>query len=118
MELYLSRGSTRLRGTIMLYLKAPIALALTAVSWGVLIVLQPGVVVGVLCLLGLVAGAMLTAFCVQHDANHGAYFKQRRWNHLVGWSTDALLGFSSYGIGLGGLWTESCSTRFCSGATR
>lgn len=26
-ELYLSRGSTRLRGTIMLYLKAPIALA-------------------------------------------------------------------------------------------
>ena len=39
---------------------------------------------------------MLTAFCVQHDANHGSYFKQRRWNHLVGWSTDSLLGFSSY----------------------
>ena len=38
----------------------------------------------------------LTAFCVQHDANHGAYFKQRRWNHLVGWSADSLLGFSSY----------------------
>jgi linoleoyl-CoA desaturase len=95
-ELYLSRGSTRLRGKIMLYVKAPIALALTAVSWGVLIVLHPGVVVGALCLVGLVAGAMLAAFCVQHDANHGAYFKQRRWNHLVGWSTDALLGFSSY----------------------
>ena len=95
-ELHLSRGSTRLRGTIMLYVKAPIALALTAVSWGVLIVLHPGVVVGALCLVGLVAGAMLTAFCVQHDANHGAYFKRRRWNHLVGWSTDALLGFSSY----------------------
>ena len=31
-----------------------------------------------------------------HDANHGAYFKQRRWNHLVGWSSDLLLGFSSY----------------------
>lgn len=39
---------------------------------------------------------MLTAFCVQHDANHGAYFKQRRLNHLVAWSPDALLGFSSY----------------------
>ena len=39
---------------------------------------------------------MLTAFCVQHDANHGAYFRQRRYNHLVGWSADVLLGFSSY----------------------
>ena len=39
---------------------------------------------------------MLTAFSVQHDANHGAYFRSRSWNHLLGWSTDALLGFSSY----------------------
>ena len=49
-----------------------------------------------LCLLGLVVGATLIAFCVQHDANHGAYFRQRRYNHLVGWSADVLLGFSSY----------------------
>ncbi len=42
------------------------------------------------------AGTTLIAFCVQHDANHSAYFKHRRWNHLVGWSADALLGFSSY----------------------
>lgn len=95
-EAYLGRGSTRLRGAIHLYAKAPIALALTAVSWSVLIFVQPGVIVGLLCLVGLVLGAMLTAFCVQHDANHGSYFKQRRWNHLVGWSTDSLLGFSSY----------------------
>ena len=34
-EAYLARGSTRLRGAILLYAKAPIALALTAVSWSV-----------------------------------------------------------------------------------
>jgi linoleoyl-CoA desaturase len=95
-EQYLARGSTRLKGAILLYVKAPIALALTAVSWSVLIFVQPGLIVAILCLVGLVVGAMLTAFCVQHDANHGSYFKQRRWNHLVGWSTDSLLGFSSY----------------------
>jgi len=95
-EEYLSRGRTRLTGAIMLYAKAPVALSLTAVSWTVVIFLHPGVVLAALCFVGLVAGAMLTAFCVQHDANHGAYFKQRRWNHLVGWSTDCLLGFSSY----------------------
>ena len=80
----------------MLYAKAPIALALTAVSYTVLIFLQPGLIGIALCLVGLVVGATLTAFCVMHDANHGAYFKKRRWNHLVGWSSDLLLGFSSY----------------------
>ena len=95
-EQYLARRTTRVKGAIRLYLKAPIALALTAVSWSVLIFVQPPLVVALLCLVGLVVGAMLTAFCVQHDANHGAYFKKRRWNHLVGWSTDSLLGFSSY----------------------
>ena len=95
-EQYLSRGRTRLKGAVLLYSKAPIALALTVSSWGVLMFLHPGIVVAPLCLLGLILGATLTAFCVQHDANHGAYFRQRRYNHLVGWSTDALLGISSY----------------------
>ena len=35
-EQYLSRGSTRVKGAVLLYAKAPIALALTAVSWSVL----------------------------------------------------------------------------------
>ena len=56
----------------------------------------PVSIAGFLCLAGLVLGALLTAFCVQHDANHGAYFRQRRYNHLLGWTADALLGFSSY----------------------
>jgi linoleoyl-CoA desaturase len=95
-EQYLSRGRTRVKGALLLYAKAPIALALTVSSWAVLMFLRPGHIVVSLCLLGLVLGATLTAFCVQHDANHGAYFRRRRYNHLVGWSADALLGFSSY----------------------
>src|SRR6478736_5426199 len=95
-EAYLARGSTRIKGALMLYAKAPIALALTAVSWSILLFAHPGAIVIGLCLVGLVVGATLTAFCVQHDANHGAYFQKRKWNHLVGWSTDSLLGFSSY----------------------
>ncbi len=43
-EQYLSRGSTRIKGAVLLYAKAPIALALTAVSWSVLIFVQPGLV--------------------------------------------------------------------------
>ena len=42
-EQYLSRGRTRLKGAALLYAKAPIALALTAVSWGVLMFVRPGV---------------------------------------------------------------------------
>ena len=95
-EQYLARGRTRVRGAAQLYAKAPVALALMAASWSVLIFWRPGVAFAALCLLGLVTGTTLTAFCVQHDANHGAYFKQRRWNHLLGWSADLLLGFSSY----------------------
>ncbi len=95
-EAYLSRGHTRLTGAIRLYVKAPIALGLMAASWVVIVFGHPGIVGGLLALAGLLAGTMLIAFCVQHDANHGAYFRSRRWNHLVGWSADALLGFSSY----------------------
>jgi linoleoyl-CoA desaturase len=95
-EAYLSRGHTRLAGAIQLYAKAPVALGLIVASWGVLVLGHPGVAVGALALLGLLGGMMLVAFSVQHDANHGAYFRSRRLNHLVGWSADALLGFSSY----------------------
>jgi linoleoyl-CoA desaturase len=95
-EAYLAPRGRRAWGAVQLYAKAPVAFGLTAASWAVLVLLQPGVAVAILCLLGLIVGAMLTAFCVQHDANHGAYFRRRSWNHLFGWSADALLGFSSY----------------------
>jgi linoleoyl-CoA desaturase len=44
---------------------------------------------GLLAFGGLILGTSLTAFCVMHDANHGAYFRKRRFNHLMGWTADA-----------------------------
>lgn len=55
-EQYLSRGRTRLKGAVLLYSKAPIALALTVSSWTVLIFFRPGLLVALLCLVGLVLG--------------------------------------------------------------
>ena len=95
-ELYLQSRWTRVRGYLELYAKTVVAFGLMVASWTTLIFLSPGIWLGLLCLVGLAAGATLTAFCVQHDANHGAYFTKRRYNHLMGWTADALLGFSSY----------------------
>ena len=95
-ERYLARRRTRISGNLQLYAKTVVAFGLTLASWVTLVFLSPGIWLGLLCLAGLVAGSILTAFCVQHDANHGAYFRRRRNNHLMGWTADALLGFSSY----------------------
>ena len=96
MDAYLAGDKVDRRGRFGLYHKAPIAIGLMLVAWSVLIFANPGLLVGVLALGVLAFGAMLTAFSVQHDANHGAYFGRRRYDHLVGWSSDALLGYSSY----------------------
>ena len=55
-------------------------------AWTILMTASPGILLGLGCLLVLGVGAMLIGFCVQHDANHGAYFRKRRYNHLLGWS--------------------------------
>ena len=93
---YLQPRRIRAWGRAQLYAKAVVSFPLVAVSWSVLIFAHPGVGLGLLCLAGVMLGAILIGFCVQHDANHGAYFRSRRFNHLVGWTSDALLGFSSY----------------------
>ena len=95
-EAYLADRWTRVRGYILLYVKPPIAIGLTVVAWAVLMLASPGATLAWACIAALAVGSVITAFCVQHDANHGAYFRKRRWNHLLGWSADALLGFSSY----------------------
>lgn len=95
-EQYLSSGGTRVRGLVALYAKAVVALGLLLGSWTALMLADPGPWLALACLAGLVLGTTLTAFCVMHDANHGAYFRKRRLNHLLGWSADALLGMSSY----------------------
>ena len=95
-EEHLAFGHVRLRGSIALYAKAPVAFGVTALSWAVLMFLRPGWIGATLCIGGLAVGGTLIAFCVMHDANHGAYFKRRGNNHLVGWTSDLMLGFSSY----------------------
>ncbi len=95
-ELYLASRRTRTWGRVQLYVKSFVAFALVVASWVTLIFLQPGLVLGIVALNGIALGAILIGFCVQHDANHGAYFRTRRLNHLMGWSSDSLLGFSSY----------------------
>jgi linoleoyl-CoA desaturase len=93
---YLADAGTRRSGTVRLLAKSALAFGLMIASWALLLALGPDPLVVVLCLGGLVLGGLLTAFCVQHDANHGATFRSRRLNHLLGWTADALLGISSY----------------------
>lgn len=93
---YLDQGSIRRVGSIKLWAKACIAIGLMVVSWAVLVFGPSVTPLKALAFVGLVLGAILTGFCVQHDANHGASFESTRSNHLLGWSADVLLGVSSY----------------------
>ena len=95
-DAYLASRGTGLRGRLQLYAKTVVAFAVWAASWTAIVFVRPGVAFGIVALLGLAAGTILIGFCVQHDANHGAYFRTRRFNHLMGWSADAMLGISSY----------------------
>jgi linoleoyl-CoA desaturase len=93
---YLSDAGNRRSGYVRLYAKAPVAVGLLVTSWVAMVVLGRGNPVILLCLAGITLGAILTAFCIQHDANHGAYFNKRQYNHVLGWTSDAVLGISSY----------------------
>ena len=95
-EAYLARGSTRRAGYVKLYAKVPVAVGLIAVSWCLLLFAPSAPLLKAAAFAALVTGAILTAFCIQHDANHGAHFRAPRYNHLLGWTADALLGVSSY----------------------
>ncbi len=95
-DAYLATRRTRLRGRAELYAKGIVALAVMFGSWLALVLGNLGVALGLVAFGGLIVGTSLTAFCVMHDANHGAYFRTRRLNHLMGWTADALLGLSSY----------------------
>jgi linoleoyl-CoA desaturase len=94
-EAYLASAPTR-RANLSLHVKAPIAIGLIVISWALLLFGPAYYLLTPLWFAGLVLGAVLTGFCVQHDANHGATFRRTRYNHLLGWTSDALLGISSY----------------------
>ncbi|HET7046472.1 MAG TPA: acyl-CoA desaturase [Gaiellaceae bacterium] len=95
-ERYLSQPGVRARAQRHLYAKAALSVALSALCWSVLMFASPGVALGAVCFVGLVTGTALVAFSIMHDANHGAYFRTRRANHLLGWTADVALGISSY----------------------
>ena len=95
-EARLADAGLRRRGLRLLQAKATFASALAAASWAGLMFGSPGLALGVLCFFGLLAGTALVAFCIMHDANHGAIFRTRRLNHLLGWTADVALGISSY----------------------
>src|SRR3954452_12072705 len=95
-ELHLGSARTRLRGRVQLYVKSFVASGTWLALYLTLIVFRPGAWAELAALAGLVAGTLLVAFCIHHDANHGAYFRSTRFNHLLGWTADALLGISSY----------------------
>jgi len=93
---YLAETGVSAAGRRRLYTKGFLAFALAGGSWTALMVASPGPYAGAALYLGLLVGTMLVAFCVMHDANHGAHFRRRRLNHLLGWTADVTLGISSY----------------------
>jgi linoleoyl-CoA desaturase len=93
---YLDSGRARQRGRMQLYAKAFVAFSLLLASWISIVFVRPGLALGLVSLAGITVGTILIGFCVQHDANHGAYFRTRRANHLMGWTADTMLGISSY----------------------
>jgi linoleoyl-CoA desaturase len=95
-ERFLDEPGRRRRGQIALLVKAPVGVGAMALGWAILIFAGPGLVAAVAALVVVAVGSLLTAFCVQHDANHGATFKARRWNYLLGWTADVMLGVSSH----------------------
>jgi linoleoyl-CoA desaturase len=95
-EEYIAVPGRRQAAVRRLYVKAVVAFGLLAVCWGVLIFAHPGPVLAAAALAGALFGATMSGLCVQHDANHGAFFRSKRSNHLLGWTSDAVLGISSY----------------------
>ena len=95
-EAHLAQRGVAAAGRRLLYAKGVFAFALMVGSWAALMFASPGAYAGIALYLSLLVGTMLVAFCVMHDANHGAYFRKRRLNHLLGWSADVALGISSY----------------------
>ncbi len=95
-ERYLQSRGARLRARLQLYTKSVVSFGVLIGSWALLLFGDHGALQSTIGLTGLTAGAILLGFCVMHDANHGAYFRTRRANHLLGWTADVFLGFGSY----------------------
>lgn len=78
-----------------MYLKTGVTLLWFAGSYGALVFIATSAWQAVLSSLSLALATAAIGFNVQHDANHGAFSKSRRVNHLLGLTLD-MLGGSSY----------------------
>lgn len=78
-----------------MYAKTAVTALWFAGSYVALVFVAATVWQAVLSGLSLAFATAAVGFNVQHDANHGAYSKSRRVNHLIGLTLD-LLGGSSY----------------------
>ncbi len=74
--------------------KAMVIAAMGLTGYGILVVAPVPLVVRFAGAFLLCVAAVMTATCIMHDANHGAFTTKRSTNHLVGFSAD-LLGASS-----------------------
>ncbi|MFL5953681.1 MAG: fatty acid desaturase family protein [Gaiellaceae bacterium] len=79
-----------------LYGKTVLGFALLTVAWATLVFAQLPTYWVAVAAVAFLFGAVIQSVCLLHDANHGAFFKSRRWNHLLGWTVDVVLGFGSY----------------------
>jgi linoleoyl-CoA desaturase len=89
-------GDTLRRALRQLYAKTVVGFALLIGAWVYLVLGRPSVLSAVAAFMVLLTGSTVVSVCVLHDANHGAFFRSRRLNLLLGWTVDWFLGFGSY----------------------
>lgn len=95
-DAYLGSNNAYRHALRRLWIKTILGFALVAVGWTSLVFTRSNVTTALLSFSALLIGGMILSVCVLHDANHGAFFAQRRKSFLLGWTVDAVLGFSSY----------------------
>jgi linoleoyl-CoA desaturase len=95
-ESYWSSGEIRARALRSLYIKTALGFAGLVGAWSWLIFGRPTLLQAAVGLLLLLLSSVVVSVCVLHDANHGAFFRSRKANHLLGWTVDVFLGFGSY----------------------
>jgi linoleoyl-CoA desaturase len=94
-QAYFERAALSQRDSPRMYAKTAVLLLWFAASYGLLVFVATSWWLGALLSLSLALAMAGIGFCVQHDANHGAYSNRGAVNRLMGMTLD-MLGASSY----------------------
>ncbi len=94
-DAYFSQNGISPTGGIRMAIKTVVILLWFAASWGFLVFAATTWWHGLLGALSLAGAAAGIGFAIQHDANHGAYSRNRRLNRALAASLD-MMGGSSY----------------------